>query len=481
MSDPTDPKPVTPTNKPTKAPRWVTRWRYEISAKPILPGVWALKAGGFLARARVTDPRTGKRHQVMRVVGGEDPGAVYQGLKVEVERLQAQLADPSPNGIARTKTPALLPTFGDYADALLARKLRARKIKSEVGRVKWENTLKLHIKPAFGLYRVDQLRHADILKWHDKVSERITTGLPQKLSPLTANSWLSILRVICASMTAEHELDRNPCDKVPSFDESLHRTFTHEEPNALTGDELRAFIAAMGRLFPQHVAMTALGFATGLRPSSLRPLRRSGETPDLLLDEGVLLVRRSQTKGDIVMDGTKTKRDQKIGLPSELVALLRWHADTLPEGPMAESELLFPSLTGRFRSRSVLEKPFAAVCKEIGLNKHLSPKGMRRTFQDLARAAAVADVVTRSISGHATEAMQRRYSTVAEVEQREALGRVVDLAGVRKAMQDAKAKRAEDESGSERSSDRQNAPTTADTSEGVKAGCESPEGMKKAR
>jgi hypothetical protein len=41
-----------------------------------------------------------------------------------------------------------------------------------------------------------------------------------------------------------------------------------------------------------------------------------------------------------------------------------------------------------------------------------------RTFQDLCRAVEVGDVVTRSISGHATEAMQRHYSTASLEEQR---------------------------------------------------------------
>jgi hypothetical protein len=52
---------------------------------------------------------------------------------------------------------------------------------------------------------------------------------------------------------------------------------------------------------------------------------------------------------------------------------------------------------------------------------------MRRTYQDLARAAGVPDLVTRSISGHATEAMQQHYSTVADGEQRTALARVAAL------------------------------------------------------
>ena len=44
------------------------------------------------------------------------------------------------------------------------------------------------------------------------------------------------------------------------------------------------------------------------------------------------------------------------------------------------------------------------------------------------------DIVTRAISGHATEGMQRLYSTVASREIEEAIGKVVSLANFRKAM-----------------------------------------------
>jgi hypothetical protein len=52
---------------------------------------------------------------------------------------------------------------------------------------------------------------------------------------------------------------------------------------------------------------------------------------------------------------------------------------------------------------------------------------MRRTFQDLCRAAEVKDLVTRSISGHVTEAMQRHNSTVAPQEQRAGVVIVISL------------------------------------------------------
>ena len=69
------------------------------------------------------------------------------------------------------------------------------------------------------------------------------------------------------------------------------------------------------------------------------------------------------------------------------------------------------------------------VSEALKLGKHITPRAMRRTFQDLMLAADVRDIVTRSISGHLTESMQEPYSTVALFEQREAMGRVISLAG----------------------------------------------------
>jgi integrase len=114
--------------------------------------------------------------------------------------------------------------------------------------------------------------------------------------------------------------------------------------------------------------------------------------------------------------------------------VLEWHVDRLPDGLMKDSELLFPSETGEFRACSSLDKPFVEVVTALGLKKRITPRAMRRTFQDLARAAEVKDVVTRAVSGHATEAMQRHYSTVSAAEMRSSLAKVIDLAGIRKVM-----------------------------------------------
>ncbi|MGE0550408.1 MAG: hypothetical protein AB7O24_04700 [Kofleriaceae bacterium] len=164
-------------------------------------------------------------------------------------------------------------------------------------------------------------------------------------------------------------------------------------------------------------------------------------------DECKLLVRRSHTKGSEVMEATKTGADQVIDLDERQLSVLRWHSERLdaenerrskrsPElgASMAETELLFPAgpskwnRGGGFLSPSCMDRMFDDIASILKLGYSVSPRAMRRTFQDLARAASVADIVTRAISGHATPEMQRHYSTVAGSEQRAALAKVIDIA-----------------------------------------------------
>jgi integrase len=113
-----------------------------------------------------------------------------------------------------------------------------------------------------------------------------------------------------------------------------------------------------------------------------------------------------------VVERTKTGRRLRVPLPGELMDILQWHVDRSPAGPMRDSDLLFPSAAGGFRAATGLKKPIKRVAREAGIQKHLSAKFMRRTFQDLGRAAQVHDFVVRAISGRATEDMQAHYSSV---------------------------------------------------------------------
>jgi integrase len=394
---------------------WVTRWGYTMAPKPSKPGVWRLKDGGYLVRASVVDPRTKKPRKVLRVLRNAT-------LPEAVAARAAAITEETTLATAKS-----MPLWSSYAGSLFKRKTATGEIKSAATVRKWQDILRLHLIPAFGKTPIDEVRRIDIEAWRAKVGERIVRG---KLKPSTANTWLNLLKTICNAAVADYELERNPVLHIVAFDESEHPTYTEEQPNSLTATEARAFLTAMAEKFPQHYAMTLLGFVTGLRPSSLRALRRRGQTPDVLWSEGAILVRRSNADRQSVMNTTKTKRRQKISLPPEVMQALEAHVTRLkPAGQ--RSELLFPSRRGGFRSRSCLDKPFDECAAAIDLQKSLTPRAMRRTFQDLARAARVPDLVTRSISGHATAEMQEHYSTVWQEEQRASLAQVIDLVGVR--------------------------------------------------
>lgn len=408
---------------------WIERWRYTI-AKTNRPGIWRLREGGFLIEGRVTDPRSGKRKWASRLLRDVE---TIEAAQRERDEMIGAARDEVRGRRARTTS------FGKYALSLYERKVTMGDLGSAKSRERWDNALTHHLVPAFGPMLVHEIRRVDVETWKRDQAAKVAAGT---YSPSTVNGWLAILLTVLRSAVADFELERDPTRGVMPLPTDDHPTYTEEDPNALTAEQVRVFLETMRDTYPQHYAMTLLGFVTGLRPSSLRPLRSRGAKSDVLWKDDVLLVRRSNALGDEIRETTKTKRHYKIHLPPEVIGVLAGHVASLASPPlslrwgkpplwwrepMATSELLFPARDGGTRTRSVLDKPFADVSKRIGLPFVLTPRGMRRTFQDLARAAEVHDVVTRSISGHATEAMQRHYSTAQAEEQRRAIGSVLRL------------------------------------------------------
>ncbi|MBL8605227.1 MAG: site-specific integrase [Myxococcales bacterium] len=435
------------------ATKWVERWKTLVREKPVLPGVYPRKDGGFVVRALVTIPGTEKRKEVWKTVEAATPLDAKQMLVELVAATKAAshtAQTPAPPPAPMTASTTQMPFFGDYAATLKERKERDGTFKSESGKGCHLSILKEHILPTFGPMRVDEIRKAQVLAWKDTLPEKVQPPHPRlkrkpevalastakHYSPHTMNGWLRLFSTIITAAVEEFELPKNPVAGLTTFDTSETPTYTHEEPNSATPEETKAFLSTALQMYPQHFAMMVMGFVTGLRPSSLRPIRRSGPERDLLWEEKALLVRRSHTRTQKVMNTTKTGRRQRIGLPDMLIVILHWHVDSLPPGPMRDSDLLFPSAKGKLRSQGVLDKPFKAICKalgkSIGLRKKLTPRAMRRTFQDLTRLADVRDLVTRSISGHATSEMQEHYSTPLQTEQRDSLTRVLSLTGIDK-------------------------------------------------
>lgn len=418
--------------------QWVLRKKREISAKPRLPGVWELRAGGFVVRARIRAP---------------------DGRTVEIDRtVQVATALEAANELARLKEEArqpptqgrdAIPLFSDYAVSVMERRLALGHIVSGETRRRWADVLEHWLLPTFGAMRLDTIRRLDVMDWLARLSSEAvevrrvkTTSRHKKdrtaddyetrkvrVGPRSIGTYLAQLKTILAEAVCDYGLSPNPVAGVEGPDLSVHPAYTDEEPNSLTPEELRGFLAVARERYPQHFAMIVLGFCTGLRPSTMRPIRRTGPKADIDLATGTLLIRRSQTVKNEVMEKPKTGLRQRIALPADVVQILAWHVAGLTPKQEA-SELLFPSDIGGFRTRSVLDKPIRAICAVLGIRKRITPRAMRRTFNDLARAAGLGSLLTRSISGHQTETMREHYSTVTAPEMREGLVRVVREAGL---------------------------------------------------
>jgi hypothetical protein len=425
--------------------RWVKWWGRMVWSKPSRPGIYRLQGGGFLVRGRVTERSSKRRSTLMRVV--RDP---------RIEEAQAQL--DALKADLRTEVRGDKPqrqTFKTFAISLFRARVKAGDIKSAKGREKWEGILRVHLLPAFGDRRCDEITTWHIAKWRERVASMIASGYESSrtlrsgevktrtilLAPGTANTWIRNLKTICKAMTEQLDLHRDPAASLKAFDLSQHPTYTDEKPNSVTPTKAREFLEEMRALYAQHYAMTLLGFATGKRPSTLRPIRASGPDSDVDWEEGFVRFRRSHTRGDEFMTGTKTGTRERAYLPESVMAELKAHLHLLRSPPldehdnpplwwrepMTKSELLFPARHGGPRTPSCLDKPFRVVSLKVGIKVPLTPRAMRRTFNDLARAAHVHDVVARSITGHATPKMQDHYSTAQAAEQRSAIGKVIDM------------------------------------------------------
>lgn len=281
-----------------------------------------------------------------------------------------------------------------------------------------------------GRFQLEDVTAPEIETWKARVAEALVkTGF---YAPTTVNGWIATLKSIMTEATFLYRLPRNEASFIKPFSTEAHVTYTRERPNALRPVQAYHFVRLLRAVFPQHYAMAYLMLYTGLRPCNIRPLRRKGLESDIDWKTGQLRVARSQTRGQVseweVRPVTKQGTSYSVQLPPPVIAVLEWHVQTqLVTGKMKHSDLLFPSVHGSWRSPSVLDKPFDEISKRMKLGFRLTPRGLRRTFNDLARRAKVDRSVTRSISGHLTEEMQELYETVGEDETCRALKKMVTL------------------------------------------------------
>ncbi len=324
-------------------------------SKTRYPGVEALSDGRKRVRLRVVDPRTGRTKEVDRIV----TGTVEEAVKMQQEwREEIRDADHIAKEVPRLRV---------YVESWLRSKALGLKTSTAAT---YADLLGHHVLPHLGDFYIDKISDADVRKWQAK--------LAGDRAGATVNGAVVMLRMVLADAVVEYRLSRNPAERVRRLP---MRTFTDEEPNLLTAEELGRVMAGFREHEPEHYPLAITLALTGLRYGEATALRWT----DLDEKAGLIRIVRAQWSG--VVSTTKTGTVRSVPLVPELAEVLNHHRAKIvaEHGQAAAPAWVFPSPGGGLLRRSVLRWPMARVLKAVGISKRVSVHGLRRTFNNLSR------------------------------------------------------------------------------------------------
>ena len=365
------------------------------------PGVYRVNDNSYRLRAVAVDPRTGKKKAVEKLVEGV---SAQEAARMRSELMQ-EIRVPAAE-VQRMRV-------GEYARSWM--KSKAISIDPATART-YADALDQHILPAFGDHWYDALTKRDVQQWIDESfssTYKTKGGKKKRYTRNAIHAWFRVLRAMTRDAVEALALPRDPTVRI-SFPDAMPR----EEANAIEPAELARFLAAFREKYPQHHGLVTLLAFTGLRFCHASALRWE----DWDEEASVLYVRRKHVRGKIGPVSRKKRAPAAIPVEEPLAEVLVEHRKHLKREPeLFATGWMFPSGAGTLRTPSAFDRAWAACVQAAGIKHRFTPHGLRYTFTDLVRLAKVDAVVRRALTGHVTEEMQRKYSTVGLDEKRSAL------------------------------------------------------------
>lgn len=384
------------------------------------PGIIRLAPGRFEIRFRIKRPEADKLKEVRRVRNGI---ALEEALELQQRWKREARKGVEPEHVGRM-------TVEQYAKSWMRSK--ALELRVTPAR-QYAYSLDEFIIPVIGDYYLDSLNSKIIKDWRAKVSGWESPRTDELYSPESINAHFRVLRTMLRDAAADFQL-RDPTYRVAIL---KNHDKGRRKVRALSASELARFLSAMLNLHPRLYPMVVVAFLTGMRFSEYSCLRWE----DILDEEGLILLRRSQVGGHIAA----TKNTEPRVIPMDEDGVLKeafrgqrqWLLGLQKQKGLKSGYIrgfangwVFPSRTGGLSYPSLLVKPFAKVAEEINLGRKFTSHDCRRTFNTLARRAQVPDRVIQTIMGHHSDEMTEQYDHVDIRERRLAVGQVVRFAGL---------------------------------------------------
>ena len=340
------------------------------------PGVYQVDGSTFWVRAKTTDQRTGKKKEVEKLLEGVSlqEAAQHRATLMDVTR------NPAPSA-KRTRVKEFAKTW-----------LESKKLRVDASTAKtYEAALEKRILPTLGDYYYDALTSNDVQKWIDTMTRRgwrseekgCRTGkktVRRTYARKSMDVWFRVLRTMSRDAMGALDLQRDPTLRVSLPEGEVDRS----EPNALSPEQLIAFLTAMKERCPQQYGLVAVLAYTGLRFCHASALRWS----DWDQKACILRVVRKNFRGEIGPVSRKKQAPKEYPVEPELRDILLAHHALLKDEekqrlekggvhqlPTAalQNPLMFPSKVGTLRTPNTLDKAFATSKEAAGITKRCDP------------------------------------------------------------------------------------------------------------
>jgi integrase len=284
-------------------------------------------------------------------------------------------------------------TVGKYLDKWIDSSMRGSVRQSTL--VRYEQIVRLHIKPTLGRVALKNLTPAHIQGLY---RDRLDSGL----SPATVQKIHVVLHKALDQAASWSLVPRNPTESVKAPRPAP------EEIRPLNREQTKAFLeGARGERFE---ALYVLAVSTGLRQGELLGLKWG----DVDLENGLIRVRRTLTrnKGRLLLDEPKTKRSRRtVRLTETAVQALKGHLARQIEqmerlGDLYEDQdLIFATQRGTLTNPTNLRRRSFAPLLEKAALPSIRFHDLRHTCATLLLSSNVNPKIVSEMLGHATIAI----------------------------------------------------------------------------
>jgi integrase len=379
------------------------------------PGVQIVAPGTYRVRGKFIDPRTGRTTEVKKIVTAATP--------MEAAAKRSTLLNGRMRSTGRTRM-----TVGAFAQSWLEAKSG---VVSETTLEGYTNSLDRHVLPALGEFFYDALGPMDVQLWVNRSLQLKTDDGEPAFSRRTVEDWFRVFRNMTRDAIAQLSLQRDPTLRIRFPEDPWTDENDAKEDDVLTTEELHRFLGAMKTARPASYALTLVLGLTGQRFCHASALKWG----DVDWQEKVIRFRRKQNRGQVGPISRRKPAPRVVPMVPMLVEALREHKARNAWLARRQSgdgrgttneDYLFLSNQGTFRQPSCLSNAFKAALKAAGVQKHITPHGLRYAFNDMLRRSGVDAISARALTGHVTEQMQEHYSSVQLDEKRAAISRLDD-------------------------------------------------------